>query len=298
MRWFIFFIIAFSVQSLIYFILKFFKIYQNVYSLSPASHQKKQEIISFGGIGIIISIVIGVFMFKSVFSEVSWIIYLMAWFGVIGIIDDWLSIKREINKGFSIKQKFALQFLGAIIFVYFLKVSYEHITFIQALFFIIVIVGTTNSTNLTDGLDGLLSGLVIISLLGCIIVLSHRNMDSELILCWIAILSVLTFLYYNYSPAKMFMGDVGSLALGALLAGICIQIGNVWMLIGVGSIYVIETLSVIIQVLVYKSKKIRVFKMAPIHHHFELIGISEKNIVWMFWIISALFMIGYFIVSG
>ena len=148
--------------------------------------------------------------------------------------------------------------------------------------------GSSNATNLTDGLDGLLTGCALVTCAGfaflCTKVTGFLSLQSAVLSLTVALL---VFYLFNRHPAKIFMGDTGSLALGAAFAAFAIVLGNVWILLPLGFIYILETVSVIIQVVYFKQTKKRIFLMAPLHHHFELCGLKEQYVVTLFWVVSA-----------
>jgi len=152
-----------------------------------------------------------------------------------------------------------------------------------------MVVGSANATNLTDGLNGLLAGTAGIAFLSLACIAARLQLSEASVFALIAAGAVLAFLYFNFPRAKLFMGDIGSLAIGAALAGLAILMHKELILVIVGGIFVIEAFSVIVQVLFYKRYKIRIFKMAPLHHHFELLGVSETAVVVYFWM-AALFL--------
>ncbi|AXX64651.1 phospho-N-acetylmuramoyl-pentapeptide-transferase [Bombilactobacillus bombi] len=228
-------------------------------------------------------------------------------FGLIGFLDDFIKLKKKRNLGLYAWQKSTLQLLFAIVFVaiyfhYQLPIDLQigpfilHSAIIFILFLIFWIVGFSNAVNLTDGLDGLVAGLSIIAFATyAYIAYKQQNMDI-LLVCVSVIGAMIAFLLFNHKPAKIFMGDVGSLALGATLAAISILLGNPWSLIWIGIVFVLETASVIIQVAVFKITGKRVFKMSPIHHHFEMSGWSEWKVVAVFWIVGLLASISYLLI--
>lgn len=287
------------------------KIGQSIREEGPQSHLKKSGTPTMGGIMFLISTgilsIVLMVMGKLTLDVVAVLVGLYA-FGLIGFLDDYIKIVKKRNLGLTAKQKLALQFLFSILlslYIYLSKGSgiiipftngYEFelgILFIPFMF--IVIVGTVNAVNLTDGLDGLSSGvtLIVMAFYGIIAYLMHR-MDMGYI-AFILAGGCGGFLVYNRYPAKVFMGDTGSLALGGAVAMIASVYKLELIILIAGSFYFIEILSVIIQVISFKTRGKRVFKMAPIHHHFELCGWSEKKIVWMSRIYTiSLCLIGYF----
>ena len=232
------------------------------------------------------------------------VIFVFISYGLIGFLDDYISIKRNENKGLSQFQKLLLQFIVALIF-YILYRKYTdansilEITLLNikwkldwfyGVFILFLLVGSSNAVNLTDGLDGLAGGLSAISFLafgliswGSYWIEGYQDIG---IFCFILVGSLMGFLVYNTNPAKVFMGDTGSLTLGATLATVAILTGHELSLAVIGGIFVIETLSVIIQITSVVLFKKKVFLMTPIHHHFERLGWRESDIVKLFWIIG------------
>ena len=225
-------------------------------------------------------------------------------YGLIGFLDDYLSIKRNQNKGLSQTQKLLLQFIVALIF-YILYRKYTDansvleitalniewkLDWFYGVFILFLLVGSSNAVNLTDGLDGLAGGLSAISFLafGLIAWGSYwiEGYQDIGIFSFILVGSIMGFLVYNSNPAKVFMGDTGSLTLGATLATIAILTGHELSLAVIGGVFVIETLTVIIQITSVIFFKKKIFLMTPIHHHFERLGWREGDIVKLFWIIG------------
>ena len=267
----------------------------------PASHTKKSGTPTTGGIIIVVPSIIAsiVTLVMNRIFNIDCVIILIPFllFMLLGLNDDYEKITKKQNKGLSAKGKLLLQTAIALIPAFYItlhgntSVSIFGLTKIDLGYFypiwaILVIIGSSNAVNLTDGLDGLASGTMFFALIACafISLLSGRN--DIAIICMAVSGSCLGFLYYNSNPAKMFMGDTGSMALGGLLGTLAI-IGRfeLWLLI-IGIIFIAETLSVIIQVISFKTTGKRVFKMSPIHHHFELCGWSEKKVVYSFWAIG------------
>ena len=276
-------------------------------------HRNKKNTPTMGGIIFILSTLILVVILlirnKLIMSyNFFTILFVFISYSIIGFIDDYLIIKRKTNKGLTENQKFILQTIIAIVFFYlFLRSGNEpllwihtlnikiNLGFIYGLFILFVLIGGSNAVNLTDGLDGLATGLSIISFLTFGIITNNtvwlEGYKEIGIFCFILAGSLLGFLIFNKNPAKVFMGDTGSLSLGATLATIAILTRHEILLIVIGIVFVIETLSVIIQVGYYKLTKKRIFKMAPLHHHFEYLGYKETTIVKMFWLVGLIFSI-------
>jgi phospho-N-acetylmuramoyl-pentapeptide-transferase len=243
--------------------------------------------------------------------------------GGIGLYDDWLKVSKKSSDGISSRMKFALQCLLAGIFTVFLLLNPKVSTIAQQLyfpfikdpllpsmglfsfiFFLLVIVGTSNAVNLTDGLDGLATGCtatvaatyaVLVYVAGNIKAASYLQIpyvaySGELAVLCVALLGAcLGFLWWNAHPARVFMGDTGSLAIGGMLGSVAICCKQEILLVIVGGVFVIEAMSVIIQVASFKLTGRRIFKMSPIHHHFELSGWKENTVIVRFWILSVLF---------
>jgi phospho-N-acetylmuramoyl-pentapeptide-transferase len=272
-------------------ILKGLKGYHIVYKLSPDTHQKKKKTFSFGGIGILINTLIAILFFKLFSVKVIWVYLLSILFGFIGFIDDYLSLKRKDNEGLTPLQKFSFQAAVAILCLVFYHFKIQPISIFNIILYWFVIVGTANATNLSDGLDGLLAGLSIFTLSGFIFLFEKMGFVHEQGFSIVLMIAIAVFLAFNIKPAKIFMGDTGSLAVGGAFAGLAIVSGNPWVLIIIGAVYVLEALSVIIQVAVFKLRRKRIFLMAPLHHHFELMGLSEGITVGLFWFFGLIFFV-------
>lgn len=225
-------------------------------------------------------------------------------YGAIGFLDDFLKIFKKINEGLTPKQKLALQIFGGLVF-YLVHVQPSgtdslnvlgvelHLGIFYLAFLLFWLVGFSNAVNLTDGIDGLSSISVVISLLAYSVIAIQQKQLDVLLLNLTVVGSLLGFFVFNKKPAKVFMGDVGSLALGALLASISITLRQEWTLLLIGLVYVIETLSVMLQVTYFKYTKKkygegrRIFRMTPFHHHLELGGLSGKGDKWSEWQVDA-----------
>ena len=271
------------------------------------NHQKKSGTPTMGGlifiIPTIVTILILLFTKKIEFSvNLLIVLFVFISYSMIGFLDDYISIKKKRNEGLTQTQKLLLQFVVALVFylLYSLYTDSKSVLEITALgiewnvgwfygvFILFLLVGSSNAVNLTDGLDGLAGGLSAISFLafgliswGSYWIQGYQDMG---IFCFVLVGSLIGFLVYNTNPAKVFMGDTGSLTLGATLATIAILTSHELSLAVIGGVFVIETLTVIIQVISVKFFHKRVFLMAPIHHHFERLGWRESDIVKLFWI--------------
>ena len=297
-----------------------YKIVQQVRSDGPESHKVKKHTPTMGGVMILFSFILSIVVWSDWSNVYLWIIIATTIiFGFIGFMDDFLKIKKKSSKGLGAKQKYIYQSLAAILIIVWIinfvnnPVQKELLvpflkgyalplgTFGAIVLFYFVIVGSSNAVNLTDGLDGLaiLPVVLITGALAVFAYISGHYIFSDylnmhfisgsgelLVICAALIGSGLGFLWFNTYPAQIFMGDVGSLSLGAILAVIAIIIRQEIILFFMSGIFVVETLSVFIQVAYYKRFKKRIFLMAPIHHHFEKKGLSEPQISVRFWIIT------------
>lgn len=269
------------VQFAIIRFLKHRSAYQLIYSLSPESHQVKTKTPSFGGVGILLTVWIGYLIFGTFSAPELWVLAAFTAYSLLGLVDDLLSLLKGKNKGLSAKQKFLLQWVIAVVLIAIYAMTIEPLLIWQYLVIAFLFVATSNATNLTDGVDGLLGTLSIISL-GGILIATHLTESTYLAPLIITfILAIGAFLVMNWHPAKIFMGDTGSLGIGALLVALSTLI-DIRLIIWTTGIYILETLSVIVQVAVFKRTKKRVFLMSPLHHHFELLGLSETKIVCLF----------------
>ncbi len=296
---------------------------ERIRSDGPQSHQVKQGTPTMGGIIISFAIFVSIFLWMDITQWYTWVvIFLLIAFCLLGFIDDYLKFTQEERMGLRFMAKLLGQIgIGAVTgivlmlvgdektsFIYFpfVKDVYIDLGWFYVVFVIFVIVGTTNAVNLTDGLDGLASGLVIFIALG-FTVLSYvtgradfsnylqipfvRHAGELTIVSFSIVGACMGFLWYNSNPASIMMGDSGSLTLGALISALALITKHELLLVIMGGIFVIETLSVIIQVASFKLFKKRVFKMAPLHHHFEMCGWKENKIVIRFWIAGVFFLI-------
>ena len=274
------------------------------YMFVSALKMKKTGTPTMGGLVILASILITSSIYIGKYQEIIPVLFMTLGFGLIGFLDDYISIKKKRNEGLTQTQKLLLQFVVALVFylLYSLYTDSKSVLEITALgikwnlgwfygvFILFLLVGSSNAVNLTDGLDGLAGCLSAISFLafgliswGSYWIQGYQDMG---IFCFVLVGSLIGFLVYNTNPAKVFMGDTGSLTLGATLATIAILTSHELSLAVIGGVFVIETLTVIIQVISVKFFHKRVFLMAPIHHHFERLGWRESDIVKLFWIVG------------
>ncbi len=291
-------------------ILKKVKASQRISIYVSEMHKSKNGTPTMGGlifiIPVILTVVILYFLGKLNFSyNLLIIVFTFISYSLIGFLDDYLIIKRHNNKGLTEIQKLLLQIIVAIIFFYlFMKGGNEPLLWIKSLnirlelnwvyglFILFILVASSNAVNITDGLDGLAGGLSVISFLTFGIISWStgwlQGYDDIAVFCFILIGGILGFLVFNLNPAKVFMGDTGSLSLGATLGAIAIITRYEFLLILIGIVFVIETLSCIIQIIYYKLTGKRFFPMAPIHHSFEKMGFKETDIVKMFLFVGLL----------
>jgi phospho-N-acetylmuramoyl-pentapeptide-transferase len=318
--------------------LREFQIGQYIREEGPKGHQKKAGTPTMGGVLITIAIIVPTLLWADLSNTYIWLaVFSTMAFGAIGFADDYIKVVQKRNLGLTGRMKLVLQFLvsgfvavalvtltatrqySTHLMVPFVKQfrpdlviesfrHYPHLWWLAftpfVLFVMLVLVGSSNAVNLTDGLDGLAIGCTVIAA-GALTVLTYVSghavfseylelqkmpQVAELtVFCGAMVGSSIGFLWYNAHPAEIFMGDVGSLALGGAIGTVAIIIKQELLLPFIGGIFVLEALSVIIQVASYKLRKKRVFKMAPLHHHFELVGWSESKIIARFWIISLIF---------
>ncbi|WP_059170051.1 phospho-N-acetylmuramoyl-pentapeptide-transferase [Bacillus sp. FJAT-27445] len=281
---------------------------QSIREEGPKSHQKKSGTPTMGGIIILLSIIITSLVMASKFagptSKTHMLIIVTAGFGLLGFLDDFIKVAMKRNLGLTSKQKLLGQIIISVIF-YLLYRRNEmpselglpftdfsiDLGWFYLGFVIFWLVGFSNAVNLTDGLDGLVSGTAAIAF-GAFAVLAWSQSQFELSIFSVAVVgAVLGFLVFNAHPAKVFMGDTGSLALGGAIAALSILTGHELLLLVIGGVFVIETLSVILQVISFKTTGKRIFKMSPLHHHYELSGWSEWRVVVTFWTVGLLFAI-------
>jgi len=316
--------------------LREFQIGQHIREEGPKSHQKKAGTPTMGGLLIVVSIIVPTLLWANLRNRFVWLVtFATLAYAAIGFADDYIKIVRKRSLGLTAREKIGLQVLTGVgvgmVLLYWMNVSSRlystklNVPFFKTFapdllldrllgtplwilaylpflaFVALVIVGSSNSVNLTDGLDGLAIGCTLIAsaaLTALTYITGHRVLSdyldiqflpdvSELtILCGSMVGASLGFLWYNAHPAEVFMGDVGSLALGGAIGTIAVIIKQELLLIFIGGVFVCEALSVMIQVISFKFRGKRVFRMAPLHHHFELAGWSESKVIIRFWIAS------------
>jgi len=289
-------------------ILQKFKLNQNLSIYLEDRHKNKKNTPTMGGIIFILSVLV-TFIVLYLLGKINItynlliVIFIFLSYSFIGFIDDYLIIKRKNNNGLSELSKLLLQIIVSLIFFYlFLLANNEPLLWIHSLnikidiswyygiFILLVLLASSNAVNITDGLDGLAAGLSVLSFLTFgIITYSAGWLEGYFeisLFCFSLVGSLIGFLVFNVNPAKIFMGDTGSLALGATLGTIAILTRHELLLILIGIVFVIEMLTCIIQRYYYKLTKKRFFPMTPIHHTFEKMGFEERDIVKIFWIIG------------
>jgi len=290
---------------------------QNIREEGPAAHKSKAGTPTMGGIVILLSLTLSTILWARLDTPLVWIVlFICLSFGLIGFCDDYLKLRRKNAVGLSGRFRLILELLIVSMLLWwfhtlgtldtnlavpFFKSFFIPLGPLYIIFGALVVVGAANAVNLTDGLDGLAIGPIMSCALGLLVfayVAGHAKIAAYLqvpfipgsgelaVFCGAMFGAGLSFLWYNTYPAQVFMGDIGSLALGAAIGTVALLTKNELVLVILGGIFVLETFSVIAQVFVYKLKGKRVFKMAPIHHHFELKGWAEPKVIVRFWIIS------------
>lgn len=298
------FLMALIAGPIIIPILKRLKFGQTVRDDGPATHLKKMGIPTIGGLIFLIPMIITSAVFAPKYPGIIPMLLVIVGFGVIGFIDDMIKVTKKNKDGLSVAQKSFGQLLVSAVFAVYIAYNpsfgtgmilpFMGIDAVVELpvwmfipFIILVMYLITNSVNLTDGVDGLCTGVtLIVAVFFTIVAMVRGEWDFVKLFCSITAGGCLGFLVFNIYPAKVIMGDTGSLALGGVVGAAAVVMKMPWMLLVVGAIYAVESLSVVIQVASFKLRGKRVFKMAPIHHHFELSGWSEKKVVRVFWLIT------------
>ena len=262
-------------------------------------HQAKAGTPTMGGTVFLLASIVASFVIAlfsgNLSSSVTTILFILFLYGLVGFLDDFLKVFRRINEGLNPKQKLFLQLVGGVVFYLFFE---RHgggdmlnvfgfpleLGFLYIFFVLFWLVGFSNAVNLTDGIDGLASISVVISLGAYAVIALEQKRFDLLIVIFSMIGGLLGFFGFNHKPAKIFMGDVGSLALGGMLAALSIALHQEWTLLLIGIVYVFETASVMLQVTYFKmTGGKRIFRMTPVHHHFELGGFSGRGQAWSEW---------------
>jgi len=316
-------VISFIFGPVLIRILRRRKAGQEIRADGPSSHLSKSGTPTMGGILIIIAVSVSVLLWQDLHNPFTWIaLFAIVGFGAIGFVDDYLKVFRKSSDGLQASYKFTSQTILSLIIVVFIYLNRsDYTTYLYLPFFkrpvvdlsyfyipfgVILLVSASNAVNLTDGLDGLATGLVIMVGIG-FAVISYLTGRSDFaaylqipyvvgsgeltILCFALVGACVGFLWYNSHPAEIFMGDTGSLALGGIIGVVALLLKKEILLIIIGGVFVLETLSVAIQVVGFKLTGKRVFKMAPLHHHFEKSGWAESKVVTRFWILGGMFTI-------
>jgi phospho-N-acetylmuramoyl-pentapeptide-transferase len=291
-------------------IMKRLKYGQSIRVEGPQNHRKKSGTPTMGGIVFVLATILTLFVFYLFYYDGSFdyqidkyllLLFPFVSFSFIGFLDDYLIVVKKNNHGLSAKTKLLMEIIiAAFFFNLYLRAGYDtsitlfhtrlNLKWFYGVVIFLMLIGSANAVNLTDGLDGLAGGLSGIAV-ATFTYIAFISEQYDLMIIGGALLgSILGFLIFNLYPARIFMGDTGSLSLGALIASMAILLKQEWLLILVGGVFVIETLSVILQVTYFKKTKgKRLFKMSPLHHHFELSGMSETRVVLMFYIVGFIF---------
>ncbi len=279
------------------------KVGQTIRDEGPQSHLKKNGTPTMGGILILLSVVVTSLLFVKDYPKIIPILFLTLGFGLVGFLDDYIKVVLKRSMGLRAWQKMALQIVVTGVFAYYL-LHYTDVSLAMKVPFMdgvyldfgwmnipilfVVVIGTVNGTNFTDGLDGLASSVTVLVATFFTVVAIGTGSGIEPVTCAV-VGALLGFLLFNVHPASVFMGDTGSLALGGFVAACAYMMQMPLFIVIVGFIYLVEVLSVILQVSYFKlTGGKRIFKMAPIHHHFELCGWSETRVVAVFSIVTAL----------
>ena len=283
---------------------------QHVSETIGERHQKKEGTPTMGGIIFIFPVLITLFLLYlrgsiELNHNLTIVLLVFISYAVLGFIDDWLKVRYHNNQGLRISTKFLLQMVIALVFFYiFMKYGGEPVIDITSLnivfpmgwtfglFILFLLVGSSNAVNITDGLDGLCGGLSMIAFIALGIISWNttwmEGYQEVAIFCFVLVGALLGFLLFNTHPARVFMGDLGSLSLGATMAAICIVTRHELSLAVIGGVFVVETLSSMIQIIAIRKFHRKVFKMAPLHHHFEQLGWRETDIVKIFYVVGLL----------
>ena len=301
MSWIISLVISFVITAvvtpLLIPFLKKLKFGQMILEDGPTWHAKKQGTPTMGGLGFILAMTVAS-LIVSQSVETLFVVIVGLLFGVVGFVDDYIKVVKKRNKGFSASAKFICQSvvaLGASVFMYVMNSHTVKIPFVEGsfdfgilyvVFVMFVMLATVNSVNLTDGVDGLASSVSVACALFFLFAAIKLEFAGVAVALAAMIGGVLGFLLYNFFPAKVFMGDTGSLYLGGILSVAAVMMGLEFSLIIAGFVFLSETLSVIVQVTSFKLTGKRVFKMSPLHHHFEMCGWKETKIVGVFTLVT------------
>lgn len=292
-------------------LLRRLKFGQQVRTDGPQSHLAKSGTPTMGGVLIILAFTGATFIYARPTPELLLLLVAALGSGLVGFLDDYIKIVKKRSLGLTAPQKLAGQLLVALL-VYGLFIYGEHSTAIHIpgtelafelghfylLLVILMLLGTTNAVNFTDGLDGLLAGTGAIAFAAYALIALNFGQHESFVFAVAMVGALLGFLVFNAHPAKVFMGDSGSLAIGGALAAVAMLTKSELLLVVIGGVFVIEMLSVIIQVASFKTRGKRVFKMSPLHHHYELSGWTEWKIVSVFWASGLLFAVLGLLLNG
>ena len=280
-----------------------YKARQSIREEGLLSHRAKAGTPTMGGLFMILAAVIVILWNHLLDTPVLWLLFLTIGHGILGFLDDFIKAEKKRNLGLTAKQKLLGQLILSVLFCWgcietlhlplSISIPFLHtelsIGSFYYIFVILVLIGGSNAVNLTDGLDGLASGCCVVAFFAYGVYCYLHGLHNLGYFITILAGACIGFLFFNYHPAKIFMGDTGSLALGGAIAGISVITRTELLLLFLGIIFVLEALSVIIQVTSFKMTGKRVFKMSPLHHHFELCGWSEVRVVWSFWLFECIF---------
>ncbi len=295
---FIAFLISVITGPIIIYRLRRLKFGQQVREDGPYSHLRKTGTPTMGGVIFLFSLLVtSLFMVPKTLNFYLLVLIILG-NGAIGLLDDMSKYIYKRSLGLKARNKLLGQAFLVLLLAVVLWINGHstvvdipfgpsvNLGIIYPIFMLLIIIGSSNAVNLTDGLDGLASGTAIISLLAYMFIAFSLGFTDIAFFCAALVGACFGFLIYNFHPAKIFMGDVGSLSLGAVLGTVAVLTKTEFILVIIGGIFVLETLSVIIQVIAYKFTGKRVFKMSPLHHHFELCGWSEWKVVNVFWAVA------------
>lgn len=277
---------------------------ENIRSEGPANHKTKKGTPTMGGIVLYLAILLTMLWQTKYDPFIVFVLVATFLFGAIGFLDDWLCYIKKRPLGLRAREKILIQFSVSIIAglglwylgipqtIKFFSLNISNL-YLYILWVAVIMIATSNAVNLTDGVDGLAAGIFLVASISYGIIGYIRGTDNIAFLSLACCGACVGFLWYNFYPAKIFMGDVGALALGALLALQALHTKTEFLLLMIGGVFVLEALSVILQVAFFKiTKGKRIFKMSPLHHHFELSGWSEPQVVVRFMVISSILALG------
>ncbi len=283
---------------------------QSILEIGPKWHKKKSGTPTMGGVIFMLGLVIALIAsYRYVDTKALLVLFCTLGFGLIGFLDDFIKVALKRNLGLRAWQKLALQIVVSVVFVIIglekglldmsVKIPFTTLEWDMNWFYIpfavFVLLAVVNGVNLTDGIDGLATSVTIVTVLFFAVVTAMMSEASLCIFCFALTGALMGFLLFNKNPAKVFMGDTGSLMLGGAVGALALMTQNPFIVIFAGVVYLVETLSVIIQVTSFKLTGKRVFKMSPIHHHFEMCGWNERRIVLVFSLVQLVFcIIAYF----